>query len=315
MRQDIDNYFQNEALSQSRLKILLNSGVQAMKNIPENKIYYEEKEAMLLGSLVDDLFTYKEYIDIKYRIGDIDNKPSDVIMSIMNQVYDNRVGDLLELNEEQIIKFAREHNYGKNSYSNSRIINDIKKAEPYWNELLETNGRQIVSTQEFILANKIYDNITTHNYTRSYFTENDYFQIPLFFELNGVQCKALLDKANVIDGRLYIQDFKITENNRKFYAYEKFQYYIQEAFYRIAVDKNIEYFKEELGDFDDIDFSFIVESYKYPGIPLVYRSSIENKDKGQQLVKEGVELYKWHQDNNIWDIDKNIYEQMGQMII
>lgn len=58
-------------------------------------------------------------------------------------------------------------------------------------------------------------------------------------------------------------------------------------------------------------FMFITESYKAPGLPLIYEITPESMKIGEDKWKEGVELYKWHKENDIWDIDRVFYESKG----
>ncbi len=316
-------YFKNPALSQSEIKGIL-KGPHLVKLLEKNPNYFEESEAMLIGSLVDDMFTYdtEELMEL-YYVGDIENKPSDTMVSIIRKVFDNRINnDLSNCNNNQLIlDSANEHGHGKGKYKDERIISDVLKAEGYWNDLLKIGNKTLVSQYEFNLASKINWNIRNHEYTRDLFSKQHRFQVDLYFKEQEFECKALLDFLVYDTERHAICpfDFKMTGWNTMFYIpFNKFKYSVQSEWYTNAIYANRDLISDMFGinnDFIVDDFKFIVESYNNPGIPLIYKLKLETVVDAQLMIKEGIDLYRWHSVNNIWDTTKEIFNSKGQLSI
>ena len=271
--EEIEDYFNNPALSQSKLKLLINGGVGLYNNIKEEDIV-EEKDAKLIGSLVDDLFTYdEEEFNKIYHVGDFKNKPSGTILNIIFPIL--RLAEeysLIEEYKDELIIEANSQGYGNGKYSDDRVWNEIIKAKSFWNEYNQVRGKQIISQEEYQLAKEIHYNIFTHDYTKDCFNITCKYQIPLYWTIADVNCKALIDMMCVKNKILYVNDFKVTANNRKFKEQvERFRYDIQQLWYMTGVLMNKEYLTSLFGEYNGIEFKFITDSYKYKGSPLIYK--------------------------------------------
>lgn len=314
-------YFKNPALSQSEIKAIL-KGPHLVKIVENNPNYFEESEAMLIGSLVDDMFTYDlpELME-HYHVGGIEKKPSDTMVSIIRKVYDYRISDILSDNVENILIFAREHGYGNGGYKDDRIVNDVMKNLEYWNELLLIGNKTLVSTNEYNLACKINNSIREHEYTKEIFDNPHKFQVDLYFKTDEFECKALLDLLVYDPKRNAICpfDFKITGYNTLFnIPFNKFKYGVQAEWYTNAIYANRDHIANLFGipnTFTVDDFKFIVESYSNPGMPLIYELKLETIVDAQLMIKEGLDLYKWHKTNDIWHTSKDIYNSKGRLSI
>lgn len=317
----VQNYFKNPAISQSQIKGIL-KGPHLLKVLDKNPNYFEESEGMLMGSLVDDMFTYSpaELSEI-YHVGEIENKPSDVIVSIIRQTFDNRINDNINDNMEFVLQYAKEHNYGNGKYKDETIINTILKSESYWNDLLQIGNKTLVSLHEYNLATLIRYNIENHEYTKDIFADNHRFQTDLYFKQDGFDCKALLDLITYNKERNAICpfDFKMTGYNTLFkIPFNKFFYMVQAEWYTNAIYAN----RDHIAELFNIDntfivdpFKFIVESVNNPGTPLIYELKLETIVDAQLMIKEGLDLYRWHSTNNIWNLSKEVVINKGRFKI
>ena len=322
MIEKVKAYFETPALSQSEIKAIL-KGPHLVKIVEKNPYFFEESEAMLIGSLVDDIFSHNvDELNQKYYVGEIAEKPSDNIVSILRNVYKTRTSDDLFHQKDFIVEYANKLGYGKGKYSDDRIYNDVIKSLDYWHSILKMGERTLVSAEEFDLANKIVHNIKNHEYTKNImFLKAHTFQVDLYFEYQELKCKALLDLV-VYDEKthtIYPYDFKTTGYNTMFHVVaNKLNYPIQAVWYLLAIHKNrdviADIFKIK-NDFEIGEFRFITESTNNPGIPLVYSLSDETISKAQDDIDKGVELYKWHKEKDIWNISKEVYESGGQLCI
>lgn len=333
MLERIKQYFNSSAISQSQLKAILN-GVGAFHTIKkEGELYYEEKESLVIGSAVDCILTERNkdnYIDLQsfldnYYISVIE-KPSDTIMSIVQEIYSKvNKEDIADLNDIKysilILGVCNNHKYQGNWKDETRVKKIQDDGALYWNELVKSDGKQILDRTQAIIVWNIVVSLLTHNHTRKYFEYSIdisvRFQLPIYFVYKDEECRALLDLV-IIDFKnkcIIPCDIKTIgdytgnfPNNAK-----RFRYDFQAAFYILAL---LSWVKENhLEDFEIKDFKFIVESTTQQGCPLIYRfnkanylsvlngtpAEIVKTDFGNRKVmpeikgiNQAIELLKWY---------------------
>lgn len=297
--QRIENYWESSALSQSKIKAIL-KGTHLYRIIDEDPMYFKKKEGMLIGSITDDIlsgFTDKYYIGLTQLSG--------VIPSILHMAFDSSPDK--EYDEDLILKCAKYHKYGGDSYSDERILKEIEKKKDYWDELVKANGKIPISNEDWDRSIELAKSILNHEYTSWLFEVPHQFQTPLYFTIDGIECKALIDYLGFQDDLILIGDFKMTEYNSYFKdSFIRFGYGIQNVHYLKALEANFP-------DKSHSDFMFITESYKAPGLPLIY--TVGDLAEHEKEWQKGFDLYRWHLENNIWDIDKDIYESKGKLVL
>lgn len=340
-------YREHPSISQSGLKLLMGGVGLYNNNEPEEK-YYSEKEHFIIGSGVDTRITMgADVCKEEYYVSLLEDKPTATIMSIVKEVYDSYNFTNMKLTNEhfaidnvkELILFAAENqDYQKNWKEETKYNKILLQGQDYWNDLVASNSRQILSSQQFELIKTISDNILNHPHTESYFQDGDdvniYYQLPLHFVYQQVKCKALLDMIIVnhrdktiqpIDIKTmgdYVTNFPISFMRRR--------YDIQAAFYTQAVIDDTTWNVEERRGYKILPFKFIVESTIAPGTPLVYTCNDQVMEKGKFGVlsqrvgnhvlreREGfhqaVLLYKWHMENG-FEIDKVIVENKGNLLL
>jgi hypothetical protein len=295
---EIDNYFESPALSQSLLKRLLGgmfNYLHCKKN--EKELYYTEKGHFIIGSAVDIILTGEEgEFDRQYYVSQIEKKPSDVEMSIIQKVFDEAVlcnthlTNILSDHLPQIEESILEHNWQANWKIETKINKIIDVGTEYWEDLKAGYGKQVLSVDEQYKIDAIVSSLVNNSRTNKYFDRDSfirnsltdiYYQLPVYFKYRGVDCKALLDMVIVIkdiDG--YITEIKpidlktMSGNTLQFTDnLKRFRYDIQCAFYYEALKRqSSKLFGITSLNFEFLwnDFKFIVESSDYPGTPLVY---------------------------------------------
>ena len=340
-------YRDHSSISQSGLKLLM-AGVGVYNNTePEDK-YYSEKEHFIIGSGVDTLITMgADVCKEEYYVSLLEDKPTASIMSIVQEVYDLEVKVECsyltnehfsnESVKETILLAAENQDYQRKWKDETKYNKIILQGQDYWNDLVDSKGRQILSSQQFELIKTVSDNILNHPHTESYFQDDNdvdiYYQLPLHFTYQQVECKALLDMVIVnhrdktiqpIDIKTmgdYVTNFPISFMRRR--------YDIQAAFYTQAViDDNTGWNVFE--NYKVLPFKFIVESTIAPATPLVYTCDDQVMEKGKFGVlaqrvgnhvlreREGfhqaVLLYKWHMENG-FELDKMVVENKGNLLL
>ena len=330
----IKDYYERAEVNQSSLKVILNDGIQVFiqqqnELIKQDDLYYEEKRHFVIGQAVDTFITNGEdEYNRKYYSSRLTKKPSDTIMSIVRMTFDNAYRNFITLNgedaksegniddeelQELLIQSITEHNYQSNWKLETKINKIVQEGSLYWNELIEAQGKQILSEEEENIIKAIINSILTHKHTSHLFKDSDevdiIFQLPLFFEYEGISCKALLDMViiNHSSKKIIPIDIKtvgdyVLRFNR---AIQKRRYDIQGAFYTYGIEKNKESILElcnrtlNSNEYDIANFAFLAESTFTPGTPMIYVLTNELLEQGRwgdnEEVKgfhQAIEIYR-----------------------
>ena len=349
-RDTVTKYRELESISQSKLKLLM-AGVGVYNNTEPEEKYYSEKEHFIIGSAVDTLITMgADACKKEYYVSQLENKPSATIMSIVKEVYDiissessyaKAIADFASDDiyfRDTILHVADKQEFQKRWKDETRYKKIVEQGQDYWNDLIESKSRQILSLQQFDLIKIISDNILNHPHTEKYFQDAEhldiFYQLPLKFMYEDISCKALLDMVIVdhhngiiqpIDIKTmgdYVSNFPISFMRRR--------YDIQAAFYTQAIADDYTGWNILFKDYKILPFKFIVESTTMPGTPLVYTCSEEvlNKGKygidsqriGKHILREkkgfhqAIMLYIWHLENG-FEVDKHVCLNNGDLLL
>lgn len=296
----IDAYFADTIhASQSVLKRMLVGMDIFNGDKSEKELYYEEKGHFIIGSGVDTWLTISKgaYKDSHY-VSNIP-KPTGKTMSIINRVYDSVIltlgdtTDVVPLNNfnEQILAGCIAEEYHTNWGDTARINAITRDGEPYFNDLIKSRNKQVLSPDENIIITNIVTSLKENPLTRMFFTRkyqpkkvDIHYQVPIYFTYRGIPCKALLDMLAIdhINKVVRIIDLKTTGTYTIFFpsSIRKFRYDIQAAFYTEALKNAISasisgakgspFFKKLIG-YTIAPFTFMVESTKKQGNPLMFR--------------------------------------------
>ena len=294
----VEDYYINPAISQSQLKLLLGPDPSIFNTIQEPDLYFEEKKHFIIGNGVDMQLTRPiEEFNQKFHISNLQNKPSDTIKSIVNQVYDHvkeiHGREILTIDRypDAILDSCNDHNYQSNWKTETRIAKIVEACE-YWEDLKAAEGKVVLSQEENTLISQIVMSIRTNPTTSKYFERDTNFveildQYSIYFNYEGIECKALLDRIIVDHKNKTIQpiDFKTMGDQTLYFpkSLRQRRYDIQAAFYTEALKS-----KKVYETYEILPFKFIVESTINPGNPLVFTCSDELLDIG----KNGRQPYK-----------------------
>lgn len=311
--EEIQKYFLSEALNQSSLKVILSQGMEAyldkreeLKN--QEELYYEERSYFVIGSGVDMWISHgEEYFKTRHHITLLTKKPSEVLMSITNQLFDEVYKSYLlassELPEEErpvfapslddidlrnrINEIATSYGYQPTYGVEARINAVTRGCMAYWEELCKGVNKQILSSEEYAIIEGVVksfqENETLRSLVFNHFQEGTsadvVLQLPLYFFMN-VDCKALLDIVVVDHKRKAIIPMDIKTHGGYLASFnwsiKKHRYDIQAAFYTKALEsvgkKHLANLlnRPEVEEYLIIPFSFIVQSTKKLSIPMVF---------------------------------------------
>ena len=318
-------YRGSDRVSYSFLKIFSEKGPKAIIE-PQLEIF---GAGVTLGSVVDKILSDDNYfVESEYTINDVEvdysgtTHPSKILCFLRdNKDITLEKGDDATLNRIfSILEFKRNPTVDEDFWKQVEVIN------------LANKGANFLSRKELDIANIMVNTFKTHEFTKDIFNttldEEVINQAILYFELEGVQCKCMIDKIviNHRTAKVYLYDIKTGATSdfmKNFYGYK---YYYQGALYFNAIynllsaiiESNVNYRGYKI----EPCFNFIYISRDNLYQPLIYRMNYDfikkvlsgyetllgNKVIGiYQLLKD----YKYYKDNDIYDIKRELKESNG----
>lgn len=349
-KEEVQKYFESEAISQSQLKLLLVSG-EAFLNVKEPKLFFEEKVHFILGSALDDWITMgDDFFKANYYVSELEDKPSSTIKSIIQRYYDlTKELDFENLSETQadsyLLDAIEEHEYQAKWKNETRIKKIKDEGNEYFLELKASEGKTILSIEEYAKILEMKDVLLNHDYTSRYFNIANnkfadidcFYQLPIYHNINisnkKIPCKALLDMVHVLhDEKIIIPfDIKTIGDYTKHFDKQskKRRYDIQASWYTRALEawRDMHYPGYEIDS-----FRFIVISTTHECEPLIFETNQFFLDAGQHgtysmlqggtnnnftkstyIKTEGWETllyqYVWHMENGFDKDWKNVYNK------
>lgn len=316
-KQEIEDYYNSPALNQSKLKKLLYGPKYFMKEEEDNKADY-----FIIGSAVDCILTHPEDFYDEFAVIDSVNNTAPSIKKILEAVFeqakasglqDKELGDL-----EELIWASIQINEFQPKWKKETRIEKIMDGVSYYNQLKLSDGKLMLDSAMYDLVNKITNSIKSKPccFPFSDFGEDElqtmnriktiYFQKPIYFNYNGVDCKALLDAlVEYIDGSYTIFDLKTTSKRVIDFreSFFKYRYDMQFAWYHAAVGLN-----------EHCQYFNIVESTTDTGTPAAF---YVNRDIVQEALEDIDNLmndYKYYLANG-FEVDKEIRDHDGYLTI
>lgn len=287
--EEVEQYFDFPAANQSLLK-KLPQGVEDLDR-NEKKMYYEEKGHLIIGSAVDTYLTMGEDVYNSVYHKTTCSKPSDTIVSIVKMVFDEvsfsqgGVKDLLPLSEysDAILEACERHAYQPRYKDETKIQKIVEGGASYFQELIESSGKQVLSEIEGTIVDNIVMSLKSS--FPQYFQDakhlDIFYQVPIYFRVQDVECKSLLDIL-IIDHRekrIRPIDIKTMAGGTHSFSYRaKLNGYpTQASFYNKGLSKLLAGMGSTITDLQDVinkikpefedwkidDFKFIMDSTDY----------------------------------------------------
>ena len=222
----------------------------------------KESSALISGSLVHLLLSIPEQFDEKFHIASA-QEPTGQMLELCEALYSRALKSITDgvQTEKFEVLFTDAVNSVKYDYNMKEVKfmgknmeqiialftgTDKKGVTPelWYKEKIDCIGKQMVSVGLIESAEKIVEKIKVHPYTADIANlqsdgEVEVFnELPILFELEGVEYKAMVDKLVVCHdiNTIYIYDWKTTwQIDHPQGSYLKYGYYLQAAMYRDAV--------------------------------------------------------------------------------
>ena len=320
-----NEYLQNKGLNQSLLKKLLYSPQLFLKRLQEQEGSEipdddEPSENIMIGDACDLILTqgedkfYEQFVvtDLIKPTGQVGDYAWHLFMTGSSELAYQKTGAKIS------------HDVLKTKFQ--------KDGQDYYEFLCMNRGKKVLTSEQFIKVQSVVDSLRYNDFVKHYFTgpegfENLY-QVELNFTYDGEDCKGLMDLVHINHKKklIFPVDLKVTESptDNWEWIFWKMGYYFQASFYSYGLHENPpEKIKELLEKgYSIAPFSFVVESFKYPGSPVEYvcDASIllmgeQGGYKGEKYYEgfaEAIKRFKWHTETGIWHYPMHVYLNQGR---
>lgn len=370
-QQQIQEYYEKDALSQSFLK-KLSQDLSKLTETPN-----ENAEHLVFGKLVDSmLLSSVEDFNATYHISKIKNLPSEAMQAMIKklvgclkedfdefmQQVDSGSVTLVEQDElfpnlslrsfvnycqpdisaysESYIKAITEEFEWNSKWGLEAKTKAFSKENDYYLDLIEAEGKTVISESVFETAKAVATSLRTHPRTARFFdveafASNQlvevYYQFPIYFSYRGHECKALLDiviieytLASGVPTLNTITPVDLKTMNGNTYYFPKqvsnFQYFIQAAWYTLALKKRFEVSELQINP-----FMFVVESSTKPGKPLCFTLTEDTIHAGREGARIGnkeykgfdelIDLYEFYKQNGFTEEPEIVEAQNSPLLI
>ena len=307
-QREVDSYYNSDRVNQSTLKEL-GKGFSSFLKYQSKK--EEEvgvsKPHFVVGSAVDTILTGEPgQFEEKYFISDFEFALSEVEIKMITYVFDelvsNHVKVDLPFNEymNMIANAALEYDWYKGKPGPKRTEGFIVKALPYFEMLKESYGKEIITVSQNYVITKVTESLKEHETTKNYFdvslyinnpNVDIYYQLPIYYVHEGVECKALLDMMLVFRNpethkieSIQPIDLKTMSGETIDFlkSVKQWRYDIQAAWYTVAVKHWMKAQNISLEGCVLKPFQFIVQSTtNLLSAPLIFEVSSELLHIGQ----------------------------------
>lgn len=208
-------------------------------------------------------------------------------------------------------------------------------AVTYYQENNGTSDKILLPRDEYDSALKAVELIKVSPYVASYFvnhraTQQLLHQVPICFELEGAEFKALLDGIKIDHEERTIEPFDLKTIGKSIYEfpsnYINFGYYTQAALYDYAIrTPQSPVFNLIDEGYTVKDFIFIVVETKNSSTnpAVIYTTSQHERNCGLEGgfingkyykgVYQLLEDYLWHERTNEWTYPREVYKNAGRI--
>lgn len=308
MTDRIQKYRDFDALSYSRLSKLASH--------PRNLIAEEKQEsaALSFGSLVDCImFTPEDFNNMFYQTSV--KKPGGEMQKWLDAylAYELPADFTLQDTEQIILKARQVCGYNKSLKDETALSKFHAECDNFIGEMGRAGSRIIISDDDLNRAINYQSRLLNNQFTAPYFDSKNEFQYEIYFELDGVKMKGLLDGVIIDHKAKTIKpfDLKTTSESGMFFENEflKWKYYLQAGLYRSGL-------KLMFPDYNVLKFEFIViNDWEEPiiwGVPdelhsICMLGGMLRSGRKVKGVYQLIEEYKWHEKNELYDYSPDFY--------
>lgn len=282
-----------------------------------------ETKGMSLGKLVDDLLlpTDNFVFEDNYEVSDV-KSPTATSGRLCSIILDNFTE---KPSNKEIFNICRENNFWAKSLDDTLMANiEKEEIQSYLDFKFSTINKSLVDSETYYKATDLKNRLLTHEHSKYVFDKsfNSINQYKFEFEYNGIVLRGAIDRVLIDHENKTVEfiDLKTGAGTlSEFYrSYLRYRYDLQALIYTLSFDKFC--VDNKLEGYELIPFKFM-----YIGvgemIPLIYETtdkwleaSLKGFKVGSYTYRGLIELtdeIKWHFDNNLFDLSRDIYESNG----
>lgn len=244
-KERIENYFQSNDLNISTLRLVFNPRV--LKKRLDGRKDDDEKRHFRIGGAIDtiltqDMETFRQHYFVAPK-----NRPS----GMMGIFIDNLPLDLDDNSPEE--KYQEAYEIAGYKWPIKSAIDSMWKNEEYKSYYLSrklAEEKSILTYDEFEEVMHAQKELMGSPFTRDYFLNNKdhieiIYQVPIYFVVDGIRSKALLDGIMIDHKNKWITIFDLKTIGKplnKFkYSFLDYGYYLQAGWYTKAVKQLIDH--------------------------------------------------------------------------
>lgn len=262
-----------------------------------------ESPSLTFGSVVDTLITGDEdEFDNLFMITQMDNPPSDTLISITKRLFDTYksiYSDLKDIPEDNILNVIEDITWNNHWLPKTRVKKIKEDCAAYYKLLYLSEGKTIISSFVYQDALNTVDALKNSDATKFYFEKDNLFdnnierlyQLKFKSTFNNVDYRCMADLLLTIHDKKIVVPVDLKTSSKPEWDFHKsfleWQYMIQSRLYWRIIRDNMDkdpYFK----DFELADYRFIVANKKTL-TPLVWLFK-STKTMGDIITKNNVTL-------------------------
>lgn len=299
--------------------------IQKLEN-EEQGIIEKIPDHFLFGTLVDHMLTEDTPLEDKFYIMKSTKLPSDAIVEIVNLVF-NEYASTSELSahETAILEASARMAYGQSWKPETLVKKIVEAGSDYFLILQESANKIIISQEDYNKAVMVRAALKSDAMISPLLNSSKSVELikkPVFeFSYKGIDFKGEGDLISVIHSLKEIHPIDIKTMSGHIYQFENnfwsYRYDFQGAFYTKGIE-SYPRIKELLAEgYKLMPFKFIVADKECMYKPMIFTMSHSALQvginggivNGKQLegIKQAIERYTFHKENNKWDYPMEYY--------
>lgn len=347
------NYRKLDALNCSMIKMFDENPVKFFEIFKLGRAKKDDKTtSLLIGDIVDFYLLdckgsedeFNNRFDEKFALAE-DKIGTSQVFTLANILFEISMESLNPETKEITTSFATRFTeaaakaQAKGLYKGKKedkILEDFnEKGYSYFQSLLDNIGKSVIDVSLLDKSKRVAEILMKDPYTSDVFLDNDddieYFpKFPIewiYTTKSGkqIKCKSEVDilRLDHHNKVIYVKDLKTTYDNEGFeFNYIKMSYYLQAAFYHLAV----KYWavQEGMGDYKIEPMEFIVgDTSANNRRPIRYQITDRDLNYGingfwfrdiyYRGIDDLIEEISWAEDTNNWNVSKVVFDNNGKM--
>jgi hypothetical protein len=205
--EQVDEYRNSPALSQSYIRDVILKGKPLKTKFKES----------ITGDVVDMYLTMPDAVEDFYTVyeGPVPSaKLMEILVSAMEYLLGKgELGPDISKYRGLILKIANENAFDMAKTDAVKFSQILTKAGAWWQFVTESSGKNVITEKERSFGAQIAKLAEGHRVSGMFFQDapgrDFYYQKPIYFQVNGVECKALLDLLVVSHVKKVVMDVEI----------------------------------------------------------------------------------------------------------